>query len=162
MIEQFAQWLQSTPLSVAIQSTSWLIPLLQSIHIVMIGVVFVSVLLLVLRVLGVARADEQPAAVWARFAPWLHRGVGVLALTGVVLIISEPVREFTALSFWLKMLLLALGIASIAGLGASLRRNASASRPLAVVTLLLWMAVIFLGRAIAYDVEVWGALSFKA
>lgn len=162
MIEHFAQWLQSTPLSIAIQSTTWLIPLLQSIHIVMIGVVFVSVLLLVLRVLGVARADELPAAVWARFAPWLRRGVTVLALTGLVLIISEPVREFTSVSFWLKMLLLAAGLASIAGLGASLRRNAAASRGLAVFTLLLWMAVIFLGRAIAYDVEVWGALSFKA
>ena len=162
MVEQFAQWLQATPLSIAIQSTTWLIPLLQSIHIVMIGVVFVSVLLLVLRVLGVARADEQPAAVWARFAPWLRRGVGVLALTGLVLTISEPVREFTSVSFWLKMLLLMLGLASIAALGTALRRNAAGSRGLAVFTLLLWMAVIFLGRAIAYDVEVWGALSFKA
>ncbi len=161
-MEQFAQWLQATQLSVAIQSTSWLIPLLQSIHIVMIGVVFVAVLLLVLRVLGVARTDEPPSVVWAHFAPWIKRGVTVLALTGLVLIISEPVREFTALSFWLKMLLLALGIASIAALGSALRRDGAASRPLAVFTLLLWLAVIFLGRAIAYDVEVWGALSFKA
>lgn len=161
-MEHFAQWLQATRLSIAIQSTSWLIPLLQSIHIVMIGVVFVAVLLLVLRVLGVAGTDEPASAVWARFAPWIKRGVSVLALTGAVLIISEPVREFTAVSFWLKMLLLALGIASIAALGSALRRNVAASRPLAVFTLLLWLAVIFLGRAIAYDVEVWGALSFKA
>ena len=66
------------------------------------------------------------------------------------------------MSFWLKMLLLMLGLASIAALGTALRRNAAGSRGLAVFTLLLWMAVIFLGRAIAYDVEVWGALSFKA
>ena len=161
-MEHFAQWLQATPLSILIQSTSWLIPLLQTIHIVMIGVVFVAVLLLVLRVLGVARTDEPESVVWARFAPWIKRSVSVLALTGLVLIISEPVREFTAVSFWLKMLLLALGIASIAALGSALRRDAAASRPLAVFTLLLWLAVIFLGRAIAYDVEVWGALSFKA
>ena len=161
-MQHFAQWLQATPLSIAIQSTSWLIPLLQSIHIVMIGLVFVAVLLLVLRVLGLARTDELPSVVWSRFAPWLRLGVIVLALTGLVLIISEPVREFTAISFWLKMLLLALGLSAIAVLGKALRRDALASRGLAVLTLLVWIAVIFFGRAIAYDVEVWGALSFKA
>jgi len=161
-VEQFAQWLQATRLSVAIQSSSWMVPLLQSIHIVLIGVVFVSVLLLVLRVLGVARTEQLPSVVWAQFAPWLRRGVTLLALTGLVLIISEPVREFTAVSFWLKMLLLALGLSAIAVLGKALRRDAPASRGLAVLTLLLWIAVIFFGRAIAYDVEVWGALSFKA
>ena len=153
-MQHFAQWLQATPLSIAIQSTSWLIPLLQSIHIVMIGLVFVAVLLLVLRVLGLARTDELPSVVWSRFAPWLRRGVIVLALTGLVLIISEPVREFTAISFWLKMLLLALGLSAIAVLGKALRRDALASRGLAVLTLLVWIAVIFFGRAIAYDVEV--------
>ena len=161
-MQQFAQWLQATPLSIAIQSTSWLVPLLQSIHIVMIGLVFVTVLLLVLRVLGVARTEQPPSVVWAQFAPWLRRGVTVLALTGAVLIISEPVREFTAISFWLKMLLLALGLSAVAVLGKSLRRDAPASRSLAVLTLLVWIAVVFFGRAIAYDVEVWGALSLKA
>lgn len=161
-MQQFAQWLQATPLSIAIQSTSWLIPLLQSIHIVMIGLVFVAVLLLVLRVLGLARADELPSVVWARFAPWLRRGVIVLALTGLVLIVSEPVREFTAVSFWVKMLLLVLGLSAVAVLGKALRRDAPASRGLAVLTLLVWIAIVFFGRAIAYDVEVWGALSFKA
>ena len=63
---------------------------------------------------------------------------------------------------WLKMLLLALGLSAIAVLGKALRRDAPASRGLAVLTLLVWIAVIFFGRAIAYDVEVWGALSFKA
>ena len=162
MFEGFATWLQATPLSIGIQSTGWLIPLLQSIHIVMIGVVFIAVLLLSLRVLGLARADEAPSALWSRFAPWIWRAVTVLALTGAVLILSEPVREFTATSFWLKMALLAAGIAAVAVLGRSLRQDAPASRPLAVLTLVLWLAVIFLGRAIAYDVEVWGALSLKA
>ena len=41
---EFATWLQSTPFSVAIQSASWVVPTLQSLHILMIGVVFVSIL----------------------------------------------------------------------------------------------------------------------
>ena len=66
----FAEWLQATPLSVAIQSTLWLTPLLQTIHITMIGIVFVSMLNVALRVLGRIRADEPLAEVWRRFAPW--------------------------------------------------------------------------------------------
>jgi hypothetical protein len=29
------------------------------------------------------------------------------------------------------------------------------------VALVLWIAIIFLGRAIAYDTEVWGSLSLN-
>ncbi len=86
-------------------ASTWIIPLLQSIHIVTIGVVFVSSLMIALRVMGRMRADEPFAAVWARFAPWMWYGLMVMVVTGVLLVIGEPVREFTALSFWLKMTL---------------------------------------------------------
>ena len=62
MIE-FAEWLGTTPLSIGVQSRSWLTPLLQSIHILMIGVVFVSILVVALRVLGRVRTDESLAVV---------------------------------------------------------------------------------------------------
>ena len=58
----FAEWLQTTRLSVTIQSIDWIIPLLQSIHILMIGLVFVSILMIALRVLGRVHVDEAFAA----------------------------------------------------------------------------------------------------
>jgi hypothetical protein len=42
---EFATWLQATSLSVTIQSVGWVVPFLQSVHILGIGVVFVSVLM---------------------------------------------------------------------------------------------------------------------
>jgi hypothetical protein len=164
-VRDLAQWLQATPLSETIQSVQWLIPLLQSIHIVTIGVVFVSSLMIALRVLGRMRADEPFAEVWDRFAPWLWIGLIVLAVTGLTLVVGEPVREFTAISFWVKMTLIAIGVASTALLGRSLRPTAigagfsGAARASAVALIVLWLAIIFLGRAIAYDVEVWGRLA---
>jgi uncharacterized membrane protein SirB2 len=165
----FAEWLQATPLSVTIQSVGWVIPLLQSIHILMIGIVFVSILMIALRVLQRARMDEAFRAVWGRFAPWLWSGLVVMTLTGLLLVIGEPVRELTSTSFWLKMALLAVGVAGAVGFGRSLRAAAfataaepdfsTASKSAAIATVVLWLAIIFLGRAIAYDVEVWGPLS---
>ncbi len=162
----FAEWLQATPLSVAIQSTLWLTPLLQSIHIIMIGVVFVSILVVSLRVLGRMGTDEPLSAVWNRFAPWFWGALGTMAGTGIVLSISEPVRQVTALSFWVKMSLLIIGVSSAlyfgrsvaaASAGAQLGDVGGRARVAAVATILVWLAIIFMGRSIAYDVEVWGS-----
>ena len=166
---EFAEWLQTTPISVAIQSVEWIIPLLQSIHIVMIGVVFISILMVALRVLGHVRTDESFATVWARFAPWMWTGLVVMALTGLTLIVGEPIREFTALSFWLKMTLIAVAVVTTVAFGRSIRpatlvaahgpEFSGGTKVATVVTLAIWITIIFLGRAIAYDTEVWGSLS---
>ena len=166
----FADWLAGTGFSRTIQSVSWVIPSLQSIHILMIGVVFVSVLMIALRVLGRMRADQPFEAVWRRFAPWMWTGLLVMAGTGLLLITAEPVREFTALSFWLKMLLLALGVTGTALYGRGLRSQArvatgqfsGGAKAASVLLIVLWLAVIFLGRAIAYDKEVWASFSLHA
>lgn len=160
---EFAEWLGSTPLSIAIQSRLWLTPLLQTIHITMIGIVFVSMLNVALRVLGKIRADESLAEVWHRFAPWFWTALGVMAGTGLVLTISEPVRQVSALSFWLKMTLIVIGVASALYFGRTVGVAASAAEPapsgrtrfVAIATIVLWVAIIFLGRSIAYDVEIW-------
>jgi uncharacterized protein DUF6644 len=162
-VHEFAEWLGSTPLSVAIQSRLWLTPLLQTIHIVMIGVVFVSMLSVALRVLGQVRTDEPLAEVWHRFAPWFWTALGVMAGTGLVLTIGEPVREVSALSFWIKMALIVIGVASAVYFGRAVAAAAVAATPVysararvaAVATILLWVAIMCLGRWIAYDVEIW-------
>ena len=162
-MHEFAEWLGSTPLSVAIQSRLWLTPTLQTIHITMIGIVFVSMLSVALRVLGQIRSDEPLAETWHRFAPWFWTALGVMAGTGLILTISEPVREVSALSFWIKMTLIVVGVlsalyfgrtvAAAAGVGAV--TYSSRARFAAVATIVLWVAIMFLGRWIAYDVEIW-------
>jgi hypothetical protein len=61
---EFAEKLQHSDLSIALQTETWLTPALQAVHILMIGIVFGSMLLIALRVLGRMRADEPFAAVW--------------------------------------------------------------------------------------------------
>jgi hypothetical protein len=164
---EFATWLQATSFSVTIQSVGWVVPFLQSVHILGIGVVFVSVLMVALRVLGRVRMEQSLAEVWARFAPFLWWGLAVMALTGMLLTISEPIREFMTLSFRLKLLLLLVGIVSAAQFGRRVRRVAGAGanqvppglRIAAIATIALWLAIIFLGRAIAYDDVIWGSWS---
>jgi hypothetical protein len=167
LVIEFAQWLSSTSLHEIIQKALWLTPLLQSIHIVMIAVVFVSVLMIVLRIHGKIRVDESFEQVYARFSPWMRLGVVILAITGIILTIGEPVREATSFSFWLKMALIVVGLTSVSYFHRALAGHQGTQFPsgiktASIVTLAVWIFIIFLGRAIAYDVQVWGALSFAA
>ena len=165
MFLEFAKALGGSSLSIWVQSHLWVTPLLQSIHIVMIGVVFIAIFMISLRVLGKVGTDETFAAVWARFSPWMWFGIPVMAVTGVILSIGEPVREASSTSFWLKMSLIVIGILSALAFGGAMRPLANVgsaqlsggAKAVAVGTLVLWLFIIFLGRAIAYDVEVWGS-----
>src|SRR5690606_2636484 len=127
-----------------------------------------SILAVALKVLGWLRVDETLAAVWGRFAPFLWGGLAVMALTGLLLVIAEPVRELMSISFRIKMLLLGVGIAGAVAFGRRVARAGHATAPAAaaslprpmrvaaIATVLLWLAIIFLGRAIAYDDAIWG------
>jgi hypothetical protein len=158
-------------LSVTIKSVEWIIPLVQSIHILTIAVVFVSRRMVALRGAGWIRMDEAFGIVMERFSTWISRGLVILAVTGITLVLGEPIRELMSLSFWLKMGLLAVGITSAVvfkrSLGPAVRAGGAeptfspAAKSAAMATVLLWLTIIFLGRAIAYDVEVWGALSLS-
>jgi hypothetical protein len=167
-LESLAQGLQATRFSEALQATSWAVPALQAIHILMIGVVFVSILAVALRVLGRVRAEEPLARVWRRFAPFMWTGVAVMAVTGLLLTVAEPVRQVMTVSFRIKMLLVVVGVVSAAAFGRSVAGAAAAGaerallsrvRLASMATVVLWLAIIFLGRAIAYDDSIWGSWS---
>jgi uncharacterized membrane protein SirB2 len=161
-VVEFANWLQATPFSVGMQERTWLIALLQAIHIIMIGVVLVSLLMISLRVLDRVHREESFFAVWQRFGPWMWTGLAAMAVTGLFLIIGEPVRQATATSFWLKMGLLFVAVGSVLWLRRALAvqvgpEPAPGTRFVAGAVIALLVVIIFLGRAIAYDVEVWGS-----
>jgi hypothetical protein len=167
-VNRFAEWLSQTPLSLAIQTHEWVIPAIQSIHIVAIGVVLGSVFMIDLRILGWAGRDQTLTQTTARFGPWLSWALCALLVTGAGMVVGEPARELLALSFWLKMGLVAIGTVVALAFQRSLRRqqshwettlvNERRIKALAIVTLLIWASVVVLGRLIAYD-YVWGSWS---
>lgn len=164
-MHRFVEWLAQTPLSLAIQTAEWIIPTVQSIHIVAIGVAFGSVFMVTLAVLGWTARDQTLTETTARFGAWLWGALAVLLVTGTIMIIGEPARELLALSFWMKMVLLVIGTGmaltfqrAVRLHTESLTSGAPLVRTLAVVTFIVWVAIVVLGRLIAYD-HVWGSWS---
>ena len=155
VIREFAEWLSHTSPSMLIQThNAWVIPTIQSVHIIAIGVVLTSVLMIDLRILGWAGHDQTLRETTDRFGPWLSWALLVQLITGISMVVGEPVRALLSFSFWLKMSLVVVG-ALIQTLV-----NRRSVKWLAIVTLLMWVGIVVLGRLIAYD-YVWGSWSLK-
>lgn len=160
MRQSFIEWLAHTPLSLAIQGHGWAIPMLQSVHILAIAAIMTAVLLVNLRLVGVFNRNERCHVVVQQFAPWVYRPLPVLALSGALLIVAEPERALTSIVFLVKMLLLLAGLVLMTMLhrcfNGSLEYGIETSVGRAgvtvgaIVSLLLWVAVVFAGRLIAY------------
>ena len=159
-LHAFCQWLADTPLSLTIQNVTWIIPTVQSVHIVSIAIVISSVFMVDLRLLGVIGRARPAAAYAARYLPWIWYTLIVLLISGVILIIGEPSRSLENPTYQEKMALLIAAIAVTfvyhrpllkepAYWELSDRRKAI-SKVIAVLSLCLWVAIVFAGRWIAY------------
>jgi hypothetical protein len=156
----FCDWLASTPFSQTLQNIAWVIPAVQSVHIISIAVVMGSVGLINLRLLGVSARSESVAGLTSRLLPAVWVALVVLLLSGSLLAIAEPVRSLANPAFQAKMLML-LCVATltlfyqhvlrgdVAFWELSPARRATAKMT-AVVSLVLWVGIIFAGRWIAY------------
>ncbi|HTY49247.1 MAG TPA: DUF6644 family protein [Steroidobacteraceae bacterium] len=157
MIKQFCDWLSATALCGLISNHYWVIPTVQTVHIVSIGVVVSSMAMLHFRLLGLAGRSQSIAAVAGRFLPWTWGAVVVLLCSGALLIIGEPSRELTSAVFWLKMELVLCALLLTGAFQAVLsrghgfwERHRVFAGAVAVVSLGLWASIVVAGRWIAY------------
>jgi hypothetical protein len=159
-LHAFCQWLSETPLSLTIQNVSWIIPSVQTIHIACIAIVISSVFLMDLRLLNIAGRGQPTAAYAARFLPWIWYTLPVLLVSGSILIIGEPSRSLENPAFQLKMCLLVGAMIATAILHRPIGKepayweltagHRTTAKVIAVISLALWVGIVFAGRWIAY------------
>ena len=159
-LSEFSKWLAATPLSHVIQTTKWVIPALQTVHILSVAVVFSSAILVDLRLWRLLNRDVPLPEVARRFLPMIWPVLLVLLITGSLLIIGEPKRSLLNSAFYLKMALLAVAILITAWLQWSLssspnfwdrnRGRRMAGQLTATLSILVWCGILFAGRWIAY------------
>jgi Family of unknown function (DUF6644) len=147
-------------MSHTIQTINWIVPAVQTLHILAIAAVMSSVLMINLRLVGALGRDQPLPRFSARFLPVIWWALPVLLITGAIMVIGEPMRSLENVVFQLKMCLVLAAIAITLGFQAPLKRNPAfwertASRrggalTMAVVSLALWVSIVFAGRWIAY------------
>jgi len=156
---EFSERIYATPISEYLRDAGWIVPTVQSIHIVAIALLIGSSVLLDLKLVGVLARTERSAIVYQRYMPWVWAGLLVLLLTGVVMSVAEPDRVLVNWMFWTKMTLIVVAFLSTLVIGIPMRREeltmdastwSMIAKPLGWLSLVIWIAIIVCGRWIAY------------
>lgn len=151
--------LAATSVSTFLQEKAWAVPSLQSVHILAIGIVMASIAMLDLRLAGFIGREQSMRGLTLRFYPWIWGALAVLLATGLLQIMAEPARELLNWIFWTKMGLIVGAVLFTAPVRSLLEdcryrdlppRKRLIVRTCAVLSLLLWVAVLTCGRWIAY------------
>ena len=152
-------WLASTGLTTWLASRVWVVPMLQSVHILAIGIILASLAMLDLRLAGFIGREQSMRDMTLRFYPWIWGALAVLVITGILQIMAEPARELLNWVFWTKMGLIVTAVLFTAPVKRLLEDRRFRDLPLrkqrivrtcGLVSLALWVLVVTCGRWIAY------------
>ncbi len=153
-------WLESTRVATGIRDSLYLFPLIESFHVLGLALVFGTSIVIDLRLLGVASVRRPFMRIRADIMRWSWAAMALAAVTGVLMFVTSASIYFDNVFFRTKMVLLLLaGINVLAFELTAGRRVAGwdrdragprAARTVAVLSLALWVSIIFMGRWIGY------------
>ena len=152
--------LSATPLSRFVRESEWAFPAIESAHVVAIALVVGMITIVDLRLLGLASARAAYTDISAAVLPWTWGAFTLAALSGTLMFISQPGAYWENLAFRMKIGLLFFAGANVLFFHLVTCRDVSrwnheSSAPLparlaAMLSLALWIAVVFLGRWIGF------------
>jgi len=144
----FLQWCQNSTLSQVVRHGAWTIPLIEIVHIAGVVLVFGSVLVTNLRLLGWMFASESSSALAADLARSTRLGLFLLIVSGPLLFFAMPVKLFTTRDFGVKLVLVTIaGVYYLAVHRKQMldRDSSPAVRRSARISLALWLIAIAAG-----------------
>lgn len=154
------QQLYDSPLATAIRESDNLFPILQTFHILGTIALAGTIAIVDLRLLNVAFRRETPAAIAESLLPITWIGFAIMAVSGGLLFAAQSAKIYANVFLRVKLLLLALAIANVVLFHSTTYRQVRAwggtvppptsARAFALLSLVLWTAVIVTGRFIAY------------
>ena len=153
---ELALWIDETAAREWIVTHFWAIPIIQCIHILAIAASFASILMINARMFGIAGSSTVEETL-RRYTKVLWWALVVLVITGVLMIITEPIRELINPIFWIKMPLVLFGTLVAIWFQKSVLRHVAAGRGVlaadkvtGVFLVILWCLIMLCGRWIAY------------
>jgi len=159
VLSQSLDWLESTSLAEYIRQSLWLYPALEIVHIIGIAILVGAAFMFDLRLLGFSKTLSI-SALSRHLLPWSRRGLWLIIPSGVMLFITNAKTLGYDPTFWLKMFLLVIAAVNVlifhrfiyisANSDGSSGRVPAAAKISALISILVWTAVIACGRLLAY------------
>lgn len=159
---EFLQWLHGTGFSITSRESVWAEPIVETIHVLTLTFFLGFTVLLDLRLIGVTMRRRRVSEVFGQLNPLIIGSFLVMIMTGVLLFSGDPVSFFTSIFFKIKMLMLMLALVNILVFILTVGRKVAewdldaqtprGAKVAAIVSLVLWAAIVAAGRAIAYNI----------
>lgn len=152
----FCQWASQSWFGHGIRDSVWLFPAIEICHLLALGLLGGTILILNFRLLGLRFRNERVAELAKEVRPWMVGSLAVMLVSGFFLFSSEAVKMYGNGAFRLKMVSLALAVAFTFTVHRKVTMSdEEAVSPLsrilvALVSLALWAGVGLAGRAIGY------------
>jgi hypothetical protein len=161
--DQFLNWLQDTPIAIAIREHEILFPWIESFHVLAIVLVVGTISIVDLRLLGLASRNRAVTILMREALPCTWAAFVVAVITGLLLFSSNAPKYAHNVYFQAKMALLVLAAGNmmvfhLLGARDIVRWDATAATPIAAkiaggISLLVWIAVVVCGRWIGFTLR---------
>ena len=159
MVLQIARQIEQSEASQLIREISWLYPVLESLHILGIALLFGTTVAIDLRLLGVFRQFVSMRNTICGLLPIAHAGFALVFVTGLMMFtgIAASIVGSSAALWKFSFLVLALGNVLVFHKGVYTRiedwdtgTTPVAARIAGIISLTSWTGCIFAGRFLAY------------
>jgi len=155
-LKPFFQWSNNIWVGHAISGTTWAFPLIETIHILALTVMYGAMILIDLRLLGLGLRKQSVSLLTRNLEPYMTWGLIVMLVSGYLLFTSEAMKCYVNDGFKFKMAVLVPAVLFQYTLfrWATRQDDAERSRPLgwmvSALSLVLWLGVGAGGRAIGF------------
>jgi hypothetical protein len=156
LLLSFCQWCDNSFFGHGVRNSVWLFPFVEILHLLALGVLGGTVLIINLRLLGLRFRDERVSDLAQEVQPWMAGSLIVMLVSGFFLFSSESVKMYGNWAFRAKMTSLVLAIIfnftiyRKVIMAEETQISPGRQRLAALVSLALWAGVGFAGRAIGY------------
>jgi hypothetical protein len=153
----FFVWAEQSALGTMVRDSIWQFAAIEAVHLLALSVIGGAVLIVDLRLLGLALQRQSVSAVARDAAPWLLGSLITMLLTGWFLMASLAASKYYVnFAFQLKMLFLFLAILFTYTIRRRVvmrddsRISPATAKLVAIVSILLWSGVGIMGRGIGF------------
>ena len=160
IVAPFLAWLEATPWAIGIKTSGYLFPLIESLHVIGLTLVFGTIVIIDLRLLGIASSRRPFRKIASDVLKWTWAAFALSVVTGSLMFITNAASYYHNPYFRIKMALLALSAVNMLIFELTVGRSVHVweqdsiaplpGRAAAACSLLLWVGVIFCGRWIGF------------
>ncbi len=161
MLLHLFEVVQELPVSIAIRESLWVYPIIETAHVLGMCLFLGLVAMMDLRLVSATMRTAPVTEVQQRLFPWQMAGLAVMVSSGLLLVLSEPLRFYSNPFFQAKVILLILSVVNALTFHLTIYKRVAEwdtqpvpplqVRMAGAISLVLWAGIVTAGRMIAYN-----------